>query len=336
VSTSKLPARPSLESLRKQAKKLARDIVGGNTDAIDRARAQMPRAELPLSRRDAQFVLAREYGFPGWKDLVKEVEQRLGGGLEWAVSEARRIIHQNDTEALRQLLTEYPALLSWKADENNGGLLGIATGSYGDSGDTSAEEHFTRAACAELMIDMGAVVMPPVCEELLQSHARGLLQLFRRKGLLPPTLKFLAALGDIDAVRAGLPEGGNSLAVVTEAFSVACGFKHDGIASLLLDRAIALDPDLGPHIDTSFGRLASSSTSSTTALSTRPRPGCGRRLSWNRPDGRSVPTAGMRLRLRRQEGTATWRRSFTSCTASRGCSATPSFRFKLGSSSGRR
>ena len=30
MSTSKLPVRPSLESLRKQAKKLARDIVAGN------------------------------------------------------------------------------------------------------------------------------------------------------------------------------------------------------------------------------------------------------------------------------------------------------------------
>jgi hypothetical protein len=254
LSTSKLPARPSLESLRKQARKLARDIVGGNTDAIDRARAQMPRAELPLSRRDAQLVLAREYGFPGWKDLVKEVEQRLGRGLEWAVSESRRVIHVNDTESLRQLLTEFPALLSWKADENDGGLLGMAAGSYSDSFDPISEEHFTRAACAELLIDAGAVVMPRVCEELLQSHARGLLQLFRRKGLLPPTLKFLAALGDIGGVREALDDGSNNVAAFTEAFSVACGFKYEAIASLLLDRALALDPDLGAHVDASLGR----------------------------------------------------------------------------------
>ena len=103
MSTSKLPTRPSLESLRKQAKKLARNMVAGNADAIARARAQLPKAELPLSQRDAQLVLAREYGFPGWKDLVKEVEQRLGRGLEWAVSEARHIIHDNDIDGLRQL-----------------------------------------------------------------------------------------------------------------------------------------------------------------------------------------------------------------------------------------
>ena len=85
MSTSKLPPRPSLDSLRKQAKKLAREIAAGDAVAIARARAQLPQAELSLSRRHAQFVLAREYGFQGWQDLVKGVNQRLGNGLEWAV-----------------------------------------------------------------------------------------------------------------------------------------------------------------------------------------------------------------------------------------------------------
>src|SRR5262245_47356565 len=135
MTTSKLPARPSLESLRKQAKKLARGVAAGDADAIARAHTQLPKAELPLSQRDAQLVLAREYGFQVWQDLLKEVKQRLGSGLEWAVSEARRRIHDNDVEGLRQLLSEYPALLSWRADEDNSGLLGMATGSFGDSGD---------------------------------------------------------------------------------------------------------------------------------------------------------------------------------------------------------
>src|SRR5262245_34928271 len=100
MTASKFPARPSLDSLRKQAKKLARAIAAGDAAAISRARAQLPQAELPLSQRDAQLVLAREYGFSGWQDLVKEVKQRLGTGLEWAVAEARRRIHDNDVEAL--------------------------------------------------------------------------------------------------------------------------------------------------------------------------------------------------------------------------------------------
>ncbi|HLG57812.1 MAG TPA: ankyrin repeat domain-containing protein [Vicinamibacterales bacterium] len=257
MTTSKsLPARPSLESLRKQAKKFARDIAAGDAGAIARARVHLPHADLPLTQRNAQLVIAREYGYPGWQDLTAEVSKRLGKGLEWAAAEARRIIHDNDVESLKRLLAEYSALLSWHDDVDDGGLLGFATGSYGDSFDPVSEEHFTRAACAELLIDTGAVVMPSVCEGLLRSHARGLLQLFRRKGLLPRTLTFFAALGDIDAVRTTLHEDGNNLAVVAEAFRVACGFKHETIASDLLDRAIALDPELGAHVDAPVGRLA--------------------------------------------------------------------------------
>src|SRR3954463_5815548 len=209
TASKSLPARPSLESLRKQAKKLARGIAAGDAAAITRAHAQLPRAELPLSQRDAQVVLAREYGFRGWNDLLKEVKQRLGGRLAWAVSEARRIIHGNDIEGLRRLLAEYPALLSWRADENDGGLLGMATGSFGGSGDPFREEHFTRAACAELLLDAGAVIAPAVCDGLIRSRAKALIDLFHRRGLLPRSLKFVAALGDVDGVRSCLDTNTN-------------------------------------------------------------------------------------------------------------------------------
>jgi hypothetical protein len=251
-----LPVRPSLESLRKQAKTLARDLAAGNADAVARARAQLPRAELPLSRRDAQLVLAREYGFAGWKDLTEEVFTRRGKGLEWAAAQAERAIHDNDVERLKQLLAEYPALLSWQANDSDGGLLGMATGSFGDSFDTFREQHFTRAACAELLIDAGAVVRPSVCDSLIASRTRGLLQLFQRKGLLPRTLTFLSALGDLDAVHASLDENVNDLAAVNEAFMCACGFKHKEVASVLLGCCVALDADLGRRIDAWQGRSA--------------------------------------------------------------------------------
>ena len=60
-----LPARPSLDSLRKQAKRLARDVAAGNGEAIAPVRKQSPHAKLPLSNRNAQLVAAREYGFVG-------------------------------------------------------------------------------------------------------------------------------------------------------------------------------------------------------------------------------------------------------------------------------
>ncbi len=256
MTTSKLPVRPSLESLRKQAKQLARGIVAGDAAAIARARAQLPQAELPLSQRDAQLVLAREYGFPGWQNLVKEVKHRLGKGLEYAVSEARRRIHDNDIEGLRQLLADYPALLSWRADENDGGLLGMATGAFGDCFDSFREQRFTRAACAELLLDAGAVVAPSVCEGLLVSRARGLLDLFHRRGLLPQSLKFSAAFGDAPGVRACLDTNSDDLAAVNEAFMVACHLQHATAAALLLDRSITLDAELGRRIDGGPGRSA--------------------------------------------------------------------------------
>jgi len=257
VATSKsLPARPSLESLRKHAKKLARDIAVGDADAIARARVHLPSVDPPLTQRNAQLVIAREYGFAGWQDLTAEVSKRLGKGLEWAATQARRVIHDNDVERLKQLLAEYPALLSWQDDDDHGGLLGFATGAYGDAGDSERERWFTRAACAELLIDAGGVVTPYVLNGLLDSRARGLLQLLQRKGLLPRTLKFFAALGDLDGVRAALNENGNDLKTVNEAFVCACRFAHEAVASVLLERSISLDPELGKHIDGHTDRLA--------------------------------------------------------------------------------
>ena len=256
MTASKLPAFPSLESLRKQAKKLARAVAAGDAVAIGRARAQVPQVKLPVSQRDAQMVLAREYGFPGWQDLIREVERRLGKGLEWAASQARRRIHDNDVEGLRQLLAEYPALLSWKADENDGGLLARATESYSDSFEPDRERQYTRAACAELLIDAGARVAPLVCDNLIRDRARGLLELFHRKGLLPRSLRFYAALGDLDAIRQSLRTNAGDLAAVNQAFLCACHLRQAAAATLLLDRSIALDAELGRRIDGGPGRAA--------------------------------------------------------------------------------
>ena len=214
--------------------------------------------------------------------LIAEVHKRLGNGLEWAASQAHRIIHDNDVERLKQLLVEYPALLSWRGkEEGDGGLLGMATSSYGDSFDPGREQYFTRAACAELLIDAGARVVPSVCDNLIRDRARGLLQLFQRKGLLPRRLKFLAALGDLDGVRASFDAGGTDLATVNEAFMCACRLEHEAVASFLLERSIALDPEFGKHIDGGPGRSAFIQylMEDTLTFTMLHRPGRGKRSS---------------------------------------------------------
>ena len=110
TASKSLPPRPSLESLRKQAKKLARDTAAGDASAIARARVQLPGVDLPLTQRNAQLVIAREYGYAGWQGLTTEVSKRLGNSLEWAAQQARRIIHDGDVEGLKQLLAQIPGV----------------------------------------------------------------------------------------------------------------------------------------------------------------------------------------------------------------------------------
>jgi hypothetical protein len=84
-----------------------------------------------------------------------------------------------------------------------------------------------------------------------------MLHLLARKNALPLTLPVLAALGDEDAVRVRLDEswerddteGADERIVMGRALMNACRFKHAGVASRLLERSVALDPDLGRRID---------------------------------------------------------------------------------------
>lgn len=88
TASKSLPARPSLESLRKQAKRFARNIAAGDAAAIARARAHLPNVDLSLTQRNAQLVIAREYGYTGWQDLTAEVSKRLGKELESAAAQS--------------------------------------------------------------------------------------------------------------------------------------------------------------------------------------------------------------------------------------------------------
>jgi hypothetical protein len=78
-SARHLPPRPSLEQLRKQAKELLRDYRTGDAAAAGRFHAVNSRFAEPgrsdeVSLADAQFILAREYGFEHWPKLVRHVE----------------------------------------------------------------------------------------------------------------------------------------------------------------------------------------------------------------------------------------------------------------------
>ena len=168
------------------------------------------------------------------------IEDAASNDFERAIDQARRVIHDNEVESLKPLLAAHPLLLAWRGDERNPSLIEMATDAYGDAFGPEREHWFTRGTCAELLIDAGAVVLPHVADGLLESRAVGLLHMFERKRLLPRTLPFFAALGDLENVRSAL--AGSDRATVDEAFLTACAFEQRDVASLLLDRSAAAEP----------------------------------------------------------------------------------------------
>ena len=165
-------------------------------------------------------------------------------------AEAKRVIHDNDTSRLKDLLSAHPALVSWR-DEDGHTLLFMATGSFGDAGDDFREQSFTRLACAEILIDAGAEVDRDVLDNVTQARAHHMLAMLARKHALPPTIEYLAAIGNLEAIRRvfddpdALQRTSNSL---DRAFLNACRFQHKDVAAFLLDRMIEFESRAGrPH-----------------------------------------------------------------------------------------
>ena len=85
MSSFSLPCPPSLEQIKKQAKDLLRAYRAGCPEALARFRKALPRlssasndqiVRLTLSLRDAQRVLALEYGFTTWSEVKTHILER--------------------------------------------------------------------------------------------------------------------------------------------------------------------------------------------------------------------------------------------------------------------
>lgn len=72
-----LPDRPSIEKFKKDAKQLLREFRAGESAAVQRVNGFHPRPSEFSGLRDAQLVLARQYGYPGWEQLSTAAELKL-------------------------------------------------------------------------------------------------------------------------------------------------------------------------------------------------------------------------------------------------------------------
>jgi hypothetical protein len=79
MPTVPLPARPSLEQLKKQARLLQRAVRSGHPKAVALVAEHQPRGAAldPFSLDSAQFVLARSYGFASWPKLRQHLATRV-------------------------------------------------------------------------------------------------------------------------------------------------------------------------------------------------------------------------------------------------------------------
>lgn len=99
-----LPERPDLEQQKKQAKELLRSFRDGDAGAIARVRAELPDKER-ITLADAQFVLAREYGFASWTTL-KERVLSASEARRSPLERFKRAVERQDPIELRRVLTE--------------------------------------------------------------------------------------------------------------------------------------------------------------------------------------------------------------------------------------
>jgi len=89
----KLPTRPNLDHLRRQAKTLLADLASGKPEAIAVMLNHLPAAgkltaaqasQTPFRLADAQAAIARKSGFAAWPHLARHVEQLRGLEGTWA------------------------------------------------------------------------------------------------------------------------------------------------------------------------------------------------------------------------------------------------------------
>ena len=103
-----LPASPDLAQQKKQAKELLESFTAGDAESHARVRALLPDKQR-ITLADAQFVLAREYGFASWADLKRHIDERVAP-TQSAEEQIRAAFHQHDAAAVRRLFERHPEL----------------------------------------------------------------------------------------------------------------------------------------------------------------------------------------------------------------------------------
>ncbi len=112
--SKELFARPDLEQYKRQAKELLRGAKAGESDALKRFQESHPKyskaPSIPLKLHDAQWVLAREHGFPSWRAMQAQIAAVNAVGNVEAFLQAA--VWGGNIEKARDMLALRPAMAS--------------------------------------------------------------------------------------------------------------------------------------------------------------------------------------------------------------------------------
>lgn len=124
-----LPTRPSLEQYKKQAKELLKACRAGEPEALRRVGEQRSRAgrvgdptEASCTLAEAQFTLAREYGFHSWPRFSTHLRGLVDGAVGRFEAAVDAVIG-GDLDALESLLDQAPGLVRERSTRTHGATL---------------------------------------------------------------------------------------------------------------------------------------------------------------------------------------------------------------------
>jgi ankyrin repeat protein len=103
-----LPSRASLEQQKTQAKELLESFAAGDAESRARIRAALPDKQR-ITLADAQFVLAREYGFATWAALKQHIGAHADAGRS-PLELMHDALGRRDANAVRRLLENHAEL----------------------------------------------------------------------------------------------------------------------------------------------------------------------------------------------------------------------------------
>jgi ankyrin repeat protein len=107
MSVRVLPAHPSLDHLKNEAKALRKAFDAGDVAARQRIRDAIGDQQT-LKLSDAQRAVAREYGFPTWARLRSHVQSARGDGA--AIDSFLAAVQEQDRERATRIVEEHPRI----------------------------------------------------------------------------------------------------------------------------------------------------------------------------------------------------------------------------------